>query len=63
MVNYASAFSQSELGKYFEWIIIYINERFVKLTLSGKNIKNRPDKILRLSMLGVMLRNMTWHWI
>ena len=22
MVNYACAFSQSELGKYFEWIII-----------------------------------------
>ena len=24
MVNYACAFSQSDLGKYFEWIIIYI---------------------------------------
>ena len=39
---------------------LYVNERFVKLTLSGKNIKkNGPDKIWRLSMLGVMLRNMT----
>ena len=63
MVSYACAFSQSELGKYFEWIIIYLNERFFKLTLSGKNIKNGPDKIWRLSMLGVMLRNMTWNWI
>ena len=26
MVNYACAFSQSESGKYFEWIIRYINE-------------------------------------
>ena len=33
---------------------LYVNERFVKLTLSGKNIlKNGPDKIWRLSMLGV----------
>ena len=24
MVNYACAFSQSESGKYFEWIIMYI---------------------------------------
>ena len=24
MVNYAFAFSQSELGKYFEWIIMQI---------------------------------------
>ena len=38
---------------------LYVNERFVKLTLSGKNIKNGPDKIWRLSMFGVMLRNMT----
>ena len=26
MVNYACAFSQSELGKYFEWIILNLNE-------------------------------------
>ena len=38
---------------------LYVNERFVKLTLSGKSIKNGPDKIWRLSMFGVMLRNMT----
>ena len=25
MVNYAFAFSQSELGKYFEWILSLIN--------------------------------------
>jgi len=25
MVNYVCAFSQSELGKYFEWIIIEVN--------------------------------------
>ena len=24
MMNYACAFSQSESGKYFEWIIIFI---------------------------------------
>ena len=28
MVNYASAFSQSELGKYFEWIIEDVNILF-----------------------------------
>ena len=38
---------------------LYVNERFVKLTLSGKSIRNGPDKIWRLSMFGVMLRNMT----
>ena len=38
---------------------LYVNEPFDKLNLSGKNIKNGPDKIWRLSMLGVMLRNMT----
>ena len=42
---------------------LYVNERFVKLTLSGKSIKNGPDKIWRLSMFGVMLRNMTWNRI
>ena len=26
MVNYACAVSQSELGKYFEWIKIFIDE-------------------------------------
>ena len=38
-----------------------VNKRFVKLTLSGKrlSIKNGPDKIWRLSIFGVMLRNMT----
>ena len=30
---------------------LYGNERFVKLTLSGKSIKNGRDKICRLSML------------
>ena len=39
---------------------LYVNEPFDKVNLSGKNIlKNGPDKIWRLSMLGVMLRNMT----
>ena len=39
---------------------LFVNERFVKLTLCGKNIlKNGPDKIRRLFMLGVMLRNIT----
>ena len=43
---------------------LYVNERFVKLTLCGRNIfKNGPDKIWRLFMLGVMLRNITWNWI
>ena len=27
MVNYACAISQSESGKYFEWIITYLNKR------------------------------------
>ena len=36
---------------------LYVNEPFDKLNLSGKNIKkNGPDKIWRLHMLGVMLR-------
>ena len=35
---------------------LYINEPFDKLNRSGKN---GPDKIWRLNMLGVMLRNMT----
>ena len=36
MVNYACAFSQSESGKYFEWIIIIINSRLAlaQLTLT-----------------------------
>ena len=40
---------------------MYVNEPFDKLTLSGKNIKkkNGPDKIWRLHMLGIMLRNVT----
>ena len=39
---------------------MYVNEPFDKLNLSGKNIKkDGPDKIWRLHMLGVMLRNMT----
>ena len=43
---------------------LYFNERFVKLTLCGRNIlKNGPGKIWRLFMLGVMLRNITWNWI
>ena len=43
---------------------LYVNERFVKLTLCSRNIlKNGPDKIWRLFMLGVMLRNITWNWI
>ena len=32
MVNYACAFSQSELGKYFEWAII---------NFKGNNAKNK----------------------
>ena len=38
---------------------LHVNEPFDKVNLSGKNIKNGPDKIWRLSMLGVMLGNMT----
>ena len=39
---------------------LHVNERFVKLTLSGKNIIiNGPNKIWRLYMLEVMLRNLT----
>ena len=43
---------------------MYVNEPFDKLTLSGKNIKkNGPEKIWRLHMLAIMLRNVTWNWI
>ena len=38
---------------------LYVNEPFDKLNLSGKDMKNGPDEIWRLSMLGVMLRNIT----
>ena len=40
---------------------LYVKEPFDKLNLSGKNNykKNGPDKIWRLHMLGVMLRNVT----
>ena len=38
---------------------LYVNEPFNKLNISGKNIKNGPDKIWRINMLRVMLRNMT----
>ena len=41
---------------------LYVNGSSVKLTLSGETLKkNEPDKLWRLSMLGVMLRNMTWN--
>ena len=38
---------------------LYVNESFDKLNLPRKNIlKNGPEKIWRLDMRGVMLRNM-----
>ena len=36
MVNYASAFSQSESEKYFEWITILINKGYRKIANSFK---------------------------
>ena len=39
---------------------LYVNDPFDKLNLSGKNMKkNGPDKIWRLHVLEVMLRNLT----
>ena len=39
---------------------LYVNERSVKLTLSGKTLTKIPKyKIWRLPLLEVMLRNMT----
>ena len=57
MVNYACAFSQSESGKYFEWIIIifnslkqkklifnfFVNRNWKKLTDSRKKAKILAD--------------------
>ena len=36
-MNYACAFSQSELGKYFEWTIIIINCTFILKNPFGTN--------------------------
>ena len=38
---------------------LYLNEPFDKLIYLVKILKNGPDKIWKLSMLEVMLRNMT----
>ena len=38
MVNYACAFSQSELGKYFEWII-----KLLKANINGKERNRNKD--------------------
>ena len=53
MVKYACAFSQSELGKYFEWIIIIINKRFYSLT----EIFRQPTKIEKINRLPTKLLN------
>ena len=45
MVNYACAFSQSELGKYFEWII----KRFMGLMIIGLYPENLKGKFSRVS--------------
>ena len=45
MVNYACAFSQSELGKYFEWII----KPFMGLTIIGLYPENLKGKFSRVS--------------
>ena len=45
MVNYACAFSQSELGKYFEWII----KRFIGLMIIGLYPENLKGKFSRVS--------------
>ena len=43
---------------------LYVNGRFVKLTRSGKNIKQWAwQNMETYSMLGVLLRNMTWNWL
>ena len=48
MVNYACTFSQSELGKYFEWIIILI---IIKSQLLGSIYKDDSPFISSLRML------------
>ena len=45
MVNYACAFSQSELGKYFEWII----KHFMGLMIIGLYPENLKGKFSRVS--------------
>ena len=52
MVNYACAFSQSELGKYLEWIIITINE-------CGWLMKNYGDQGGCYTLRGRRLRQIT----
>ena len=56
MVNYVCAFSQSELGKYFEWIIstfnALVNFSFSKIVIfkNSELVRNRKNcKYLRKS--------------
>ena len=51
MVNYACAFSQSELGKYFEWII---------KTVSAE-LKILPDVFVYFLCLWLFLRNWLFY--
>ena len=39
MVNYACAFSQSESGKYFEWLITIDNNYWIRLSHHTKNLE------------------------
>ena len=50
MVNYACVFSQSELGKYFEWIITYIilkMQKLEKFTTEKAPIHVDKQKLIR----------------
>ena len=51
MVNYACAFSQSELGKYFEWIIKLFN----KLSKIYKKKINTSDNSSQNSLIYFIL--------
>ena len=63
MVNYARAFSQSELGKYFEWIIKlvicnktkdYFSWEHKKINVKFHNNSENIGKILKISYV-------RWH--
>ena len=62
MVNYACAFSQSELGKYFEWIITGVKDPVVVVV----NIEGISREVLvdsgSASNLVRMQQELIWPW-
>ena len=51
MMNYACDFNQSEMGKYFEWIIIHFNNYLQGFLMQSKHIKlgHQVDDIVYLA--------------